>query len=42
MHYVTTVIYFFIFQEIIGKEKKRKKEIKSKKIDKRKENQNKI
>ena len=34
MHHVTVVIYLFIIQEI--KEKKRKREIKSKKIDKNK------
>jgi len=34
MHHVTAVIYLFIIQEI--KEKKRKREIKLKKIDKNK------
>jgi len=39
---VTAVTYLFIVQEIKETENKRKREIKLKKINKRKENQNKI
>jgi len=37
MHHVTAVMCFFIIQEIKEEEKKREREIKSKKIDKNKE-----
>jgi len=42
IHHVIIVTYLFLVQEIKEKENKRKREIKSRKIDKSKESQNKI